>query len=96
MVSFWTPIKQIKPYNKTHKNVLEQNKKTTFEETNPNTENMTDFYDTVSLHLDCLQKDAITFGEILKEQRETIETIEHKTEKSDGRLKKTIHKVKNC
>lgn len=88
---FLTPTKTFEPYKKNKKN----NKKTIFEETQPDN-NKSDFYDNVASYLDCLQKDSETFGKILKEQKESIDIIEKKTEKSDGKIKKTIHKVKNC
>lgn len=95
--SFFRPIKKMDPFVK-HTNTK---KFTKFEESDPeldtksNIEKPDDFYDNVSVFLNSFQKDAETFGKILKEHSESIEIISDKTEKSDGRIKKSIEKVKN-
>lgn len=103
MFSYFRTVKQSEPYVK--KQNL-SNDKTQFVETNFEIKSDTigteanklkkesAFYDDVSLFLDELQKDSNAFGKILKEHHEQIETINTKVEKSDGRIKKTITKVK--
>lgn len=76
--------------------LLNKNNKNNNKENNETKINTNDFYDSVSLYLDDLQKDSETFGKILREQKEIIDTIEEKTERSEGKIKKTIHKVKHC
>lgn len=95
--SFFKPIRQQKAFVKTtHKN------KTKFVESKLNlksdkvnaTQKSDVFYDDVSMYLDELQKNADTFGIILKENAEDVDIIHTKVAKSDGRIKKTIDKVK--
>lgn len=100
--SYFKPIKTLKPFEKISNDV----EKTKFEKTNIKSkfdlskkeEDFSKkeeyFYDDVYESLDKLQKDAETFGKILKEQEIIIDKIDDKTEKSYDRIKKTIVKVK--
>lgn len=88
--SYFTPTKQFEPFVK---NKTGENENTNFESANiSNIDN--DFYNTVELFLDELQKDSNTFNKVLKEQSVLINEIEDKTEKSNEKIKNTILKVK--
>lgn len=80
-------------YKKTNKNEYEAKTEEDIEKEKKQKED--EFYDEVSDLLDNLNKDASIFGKIMGEHSEVLDVTGSKMDKSDGRIKKTIDKVKH-